>query len=77
MTFDELRARLPDFGLALYAYEPGGPVTLEIVAPGEQPFSFEGGSEAAVIERAAAGLAPSDTAPPVSVVADEPADIFG
>ena len=30
-SFDELRALFPGCGLAAYAYEPGGPVTLEII----------------------------------------------
>ena len=29
LTFDELRQRFPKSGFAIYAYEPGGPVTLE------------------------------------------------
>jgi len=34
MTLDEIRATYPHLGLALYALEPGGPVVLEVHAPG-------------------------------------------
>lgn len=32
-SLDALRARQPDLGFAVYAYEPGGPVTLEVLTP--------------------------------------------
>lgn len=31
--FDQLRAENPDCGFALYALEPRGPVTLEVIPP--------------------------------------------
>jgi hypothetical protein len=51
MTLDELRALLPALGFALYAYTPGGPVTLEVHAA-EGVFTFTGPTEAAVIDAA-------------------------
>lgn len=79
---DEIRARFPQFGLAVYALEPGGPVTLEIQTPDGESFAFEGPTVAAVLERAfpapAAEEAPATAAVPVAA---EPAaggeDIFG
>ena len=38
--FDQLRAENPDLGFALYAIEPGGPVTLEVYTPDGQVFPF-------------------------------------
>lgn len=53
MTFDEIRARYPSFGFALYAMIPGGPVTFEVHDPdGVNVFSFEADTEQAVLERA-------------------------
>lgn len=52
MTLDDARAAFPLLGLALYAYEAGGPVTLEIHTPDGQTFTFTGPTEAAVIARA-------------------------
>lgn len=47
MTIDDLRARFPLCGFSLYALEPGGDVTLEIVAPDQTIYEFKAGSEAA------------------------------
>lgn len=67
-TLDEARAAQPAFAMALYALEPGGPVTLEIITPDGQPFTFEGPTEAAVLSRAF---------PPAAAAAPPPeADIF-
>ena len=41
MTFDEARRAHPHLGMALYALEPGGAVTLEIVMD-QDVFSFRG-----------------------------------
>lgn len=38
---DDLRARYPALGFALYAYEPGGAVTLEVM-DGSDVYSFKG-----------------------------------
>lgn len=71
-TLDTLRARLPGCGFALYAYEPGGLITLEVITPEGETFSFVGATEAAAVARAmpAAAPAPDDLfdglpAPPV------------
>lgn len=50
-TLDDLRAARPDLGFALYAYEPGGVVTLEVHMGGDV-FSFTAESEAAVVQAA-------------------------
>lgn len=52
MTLDGIREAYPHLGLALYAYEPGGPVNLEIHTPDGDMFSFCGPSEAAVLASA-------------------------
>lgn len=44
MTLDDLRTKHPDLGFALYAFEPGGPVTLEVITPDGAVFSFSGPS---------------------------------
>ena len=41
IDFDELRARWPTFGFAVYAYSPGGPVIAEVLTHGEAA-SFDG-----------------------------------
>lgn len=48
---DDLRALHPHLGFALYAYEPGGPVTLEI-HDGGHVFQFRAPTEAAVLATA-------------------------
>lgn len=37
---DALRARFPHLGFAVYAYEPGGPVTLEVLTAQGEVFSL-------------------------------------
>lgn len=49
MTLDDARAAHPGFGYALYALEPGEPVTLEIIADDGQIFTFKGPTEQAVL----------------------------
>lgn len=49
MTLDDIRAAQPALGFALYALEPGGTVTLEVMTPDGQIFRFDGPSEAAVL----------------------------
>lgn len=39
-SIDAIRAAYPHLGVALYAYEPKGPVTLELLAPDGQTFPF-------------------------------------
>jgi len=50
-SLDELRERYPTLGFALYALEPGGPVTLEVHAE-DEVYSFLGADESSVIEMA-------------------------
>ena len=69
MTLDDIRARFPHLGLAVYAYQPGGDVTLECHAPDGSIFKFTGRTEhEAVMAGFGEDLAPPDTAP-----ADTPA----
>ncbi len=51
-TLDEARTAYPHLGMALYALDPGGPVTLETLTPEGDIFTFHGASEADVIEQA-------------------------
>ena len=48
---DELRAALPHLGFALYALEPGEPVTFEI-HDGDEVYSFRGATEREAIAKA-------------------------
>lgn len=45
---DDLRAARPELGLALYAFEPGGEVTLEVHHEGKV-YPFKGATEAEAI----------------------------
>lgn len=72
MTFDELRAANPGLGFAVYAYDPGGDLTLEIHDDGER-FAFTGPTLQAAIDKAfpsGSGVPPA--ADPTGVVAAEP-----
>ncbi len=72
-TLDELRAKYPHLGVALYAYDPGKPVTLELIAPDGKSYSFKGATETAAI--AAAGLEDDvEATPPVAPAPT--ADVF-
>jgi hypothetical protein len=48
-SLDDLRTAHPLLGFALYAYEPGGPVTLEIHAPDGGVYSTTGPTAEAAI----------------------------
>mgnify|MGYP007112247724 CR=1 FL=1 len=52
--FDRLRAQYPDLGMAVYAYDPRGVVTLEIHTPEADtaPYTFTGATLAEVLARA-------------------------
>lgn len=52
MTLDELRAAEPALGFALYAFEPGGLVTLEIHTPDGQVFTFKAATAQAALDAA-------------------------
>jgi hypothetical protein len=64
VTLDDLRAARPELGLALYAYTPGGAVTLEVHSDGEV-YSFTAATEAEAIASAF----------PSSVVSQAPASV--
>lgn len=49
---DELRQAQPELGFAVYAYEPGGPVTLEAITPDGDIFSWRGDTVADAIAEA-------------------------
>lgn len=59
-TLDDVRAAYPHLGVALYAYTPGGAVTLECHAPNGRTFKFTGPTEAAAIKSAFPELAPQE-----------------
>lgn len=52
MTLDDLRVAQPELGFAVYAYDPRGAVTLEVLAPTGETFTFKATTEAAAIEKA-------------------------
>jgi len=52
MTLDELRANQPELGFAVYALEPGGPVTFEVHTPDAQVFAFTGQTAQEAIDEA-------------------------
>lgn len=71
-TLDDLRAKYPHLGFAIYAYEPGGDVTLECHTPSGEVFTFTGPTADAAIQ---SGFADEEPAPapapePVSSVFD-------
>lgn len=71
--FDQLRAAFPRCGFAAYAYEPGGPVTLEIITSFGEPVAIQAATLADAIALATA-------APPGAAPKPDPepaADIFG
>ena len=74
MTLDDIRDRFPQLGLALYALEPGQPVTLEAHGPGGELWSWTAPTVAEVLAKAfpapASGVSPA--ADPKGVAAAEP-----
>ena len=70
-TLDDLRARFPHLGFGVYAYEPGGHVTLEIHMPGNDIHTLTGPTLGACIESAFPEVAQPTPEP------DEPPDPFG
>lgn len=70
-SLDEARAANPDLGFAIYCYEPRGPVTLEVLTPDNQTFTWIRPS----LSEALAAAFPPDPVEPI----DEPEptiDIF-
>lgn len=79
MTLDELRTSMPELGFALYAYEPSGPVTLEILAPDGQTFSFTGKTVSEAVAAAFPQPPPEEQAPTAPAPAETtatPASVF-
>jgi hypothetical protein len=51
-SLDDLRREHPTLGAAIYAYQPGEDVTLEVHTPDGQMFSWSGSTEADVLSQA-------------------------
>lgn len=77
IDLDRLREKHPDLAIGVYALEPGGPVTLEIITPDQKVFSWHAATLAECIARAfpgemrAAGVKGDATPEPPAV------DVFG
>lgn len=69
-SLDDARREHPDLAFSLYALTPGGAITLEIVTPDEEIFTFTATTEAAAF---AVAFPPEKGAP---VVSDMAIDIF-
>lgn len=67
MTFDDIRAAYPGFGLAVYAYEPGRPVIVEVHAPDGNRFEFRGPTLDAALAQAFPATEPEPEPPPENV----------
>lgn len=65
MGLDDIRARLPLCGFAIFAMDPAEPVTLEVYEPGGETFQWRGANVEAVL--AAAFPAPAREPAPTSV----------
>jgi hypothetical protein len=63
---DTLRTENPELGFAIYAMEPGGPVTLEVHTPDGQVFTFTGRTAGVVMGRAFPPLPPEPDEPPAA-----------
>ena len=50
--FDEIRSENPDLAINLYAMTPGGDVTLEVITPDGQTFSWSAPTAEAALELA-------------------------
>lgn len=69
MSIDDLRSEYPRLGFALYALEPGMPVTLEVHTPEGGLYTFTAPSVAAAIDRAFPATQPAvplPTPPPIT-----------
>ena len=62
-TLDDLRQKQPDLGFAIYAYAPGGPVTLEVHTPMGDVFTWKAPTEAEALAQAF----PEPDAPEVNI----------
>lgn len=72
--FDAIRARLPHLGFAVYALQPGDPVTLEVLADG-QAFTLTRPTLAAALARAFPEPAPTEEPQP-DVAAEQKPNVF-
>lgn len=72
---DALRAKYPHLAFAVYAYEPGGPVTLECITADGKTFQFHGPTLEAAI---ATGFAeePEPTQPEAGIPAAPDTSVF-
>lgn len=79
VSFDAIRAEYPHLGLALYALDPGGPVTLEVHTPDGGVFAWSGATQAAVLAASGLEAAAVVEAAPEPPVAATPVveDVFG
>ena len=66
-SLDAARDENPALGFALYAYEPGGPVTLEIIDPDGQIFSFVGATASEALAIAFPPAPPEPATPSASI----------
>lgn len=73
---DAIRKAFPRLGLAVYAFDPGGPVTLEVHAADGQVFPFEGATFAAVAARAFPSLTRPPDPPPIPEPAPTTTNVF-
>jgi len=67
MTFDEIRAKHPTLGLAIYAIEPWRGVTLETYTPDGGVFTFRGKTEQDALDLAFPPESPAPEPPTESV----------
>lgn len=75
---DQYRAIYPHLGLAIYAYEPGGPVTVEVLAQDGSQFTRQAPTAREALE-ALFGPIPGPDEPTITPVNEdehEPDDIF-
>jgi hypothetical protein len=67
MTLDEARSAYPHLGLAVYAFEPGGAVTLEVHVADGQSWQFTAATEAAALALAFPAEEPAPEPPPINI----------
>lgn len=67
MTFDDIRAAHPELAIALYALEPGGAVTLEVLTPDGQSFTFTRPTATEALATAFPPTPEPQAAPPASI----------
>ncbi len=75
---DQYRALYPHLGLAIYAYEPGGPVTVEVLAQDGSQFTRQAPTAREALE-ALFGPIPGPDEPTITPLNEdehEPDDIF-